>query len=75
MYINSEQTLQQKLPLIKSIIEENGIVSGQYSVSTYFLPSGNEYGCQVSPTVGNSSLFTLTVQETITSAGFLVKID
>ena len=60
MYINSEQTLQQKLPLIKSIIEENGIVSGQYSVS---------------PTVGNSSLFTLTVQETITSAGFSVKID
>jgi hypothetical protein len=56
-------------------MEENGIVSGQYSVSTYFLPSGNEYGCRISPTVGNSSLFTLTVQATITSAGFSVKID
>jgi hypothetical protein len=73
--MNSEQALQEKLPLIKSIMEENGIVSGQYSVSTYFLPSGNEYGCRISPTVGNSSLFTPTVQEIITSSGFLLKIN
>ena len=75
MFMNSEEALKEKLPLIKSIMEENGIVLGQYSVSTYSLPSGNEYGCRISPTVGNSSLFTLTVQETITSAGFSVKID
>ena len=72
--MNSEQALQEKLPLIQSIMRENGIILGQYSVSTYFLPSGNEYGCQVSPTVGNSYLFTRTVQEAITSAGFLLKI-
>jgi hypothetical protein len=73
--MNSEEALKEKLPLIKSIMEENGIVLGQYSVSTYSLPSGNEYGCQVSPTVGNSSLFTLTVQETLTSSGFSVKTN
>ena len=72
--MNSEQALQEKLPLIQSIMRENGIILVQYSVSTYFLPSGNEYGCQVSPTVGNSYLFTPTVQEAITSAGFLLKI-
>ena len=73
--MNSEEILQEKLPLIKSIMEGNGIVLGQYAVSTYFLPSGNEYGCQVSPTIGNTSLFTPTVQESLTSAGFSVKID
>ena len=73
--MNSEQTLQEKLPLIKSIMEENGIVLGQSSVSTYSLPSGNEYGCEVSPTVGYSSLFTPTAQESLTSAGISVKID
>ena len=73
--MNSEEALKEKLPLIKSIMEENGIFLGQYSVSTYSLPSGNEYGCQVSPTVGNSSLFTLTVQETLTSSGFSVKTN
>ena len=73
--MNSEQTLQEKLPLIKSILGENGIAPGQSSVSTYSLPSGNEYGCEVSPTVGNSPLFTPTAQESLTSAGISVKID
>jgi len=73
--MNSEEALQEKMPLIKSILGENGIVLGQYAVSTYFLPSGNEYGCQVSPTIGNASLFTPTVQESLTSAGFPLKIN
>ena len=73
--MNSEEVLQEKLPLIISILSDNEIIPGQYSVSTYFLPSSEEYGCQVSPTAGNSSLFTLVVQEALTSAGISVKID
>ena len=73
--MNSEEALQEKLPLIISILEGNGIIPGQYSVSTYFLPSSEEYGCQVSPTSGNSPLFTLVVQEALISSGISVKID
>jgi hypothetical protein len=74
--MNSQEALQEKLPLVVPILEENGIVPGQYSVYTYLLsPGGEEYGCQVSPTSGNSSLFTLPVQEALTSIGVSLKID
>ena len=74
--MNSQEVLQEKLPLIVPILEGNGIIPGQYSVYTYLLsPGGEEYGCQVSPTIGNSSLFTLPIQEALASIGISLKID
>ena len=73
--MSSEETLKEKLPLITSILLENGIDVGQYSVSTYSLSTEGEFGCIVSPTTGNSYLFTIQVQESLTSAGISFKIN
>lgn len=71
--MDSEQLLQQNLPLAEEILGANGIVPGQYSVSA-FVKDGGESGCVVSPTPGNSGLFTVQVQEDLAAAGFLVQI-
>ena len=71
--MNSEQLLQQSLPLAMSILESNGIEIGKYSVSASLKGNG-ESECTVSPTSGNSSLFTAKVQDDLTAAGFRVQI-
>ena len=71
--MDSEQLLQQKLPLAMEILGTNGIVPGQYSVCAFVKDDG-ESGCRVSPAPGNSGLFTVQVQEDLTAAGFLVQI-
>ena len=71
--MNSEQLLQQNLPLAMSILESNGIVRGKYSVSATVKTNGGQE-CTVSPTPGNSSLFTAKVQDDLTEAGFIVQI-
>ena len=71
--MNSEQLLQQNLPLVVSILESNGIVRGKYSVSATVKTNGDGE-CTVSPTPGNSSLFTTQIQEDLVSAGFIVQI-
>jgi hypothetical protein len=70
--MNSEQLFQQNFPLVASIMASNGIGLGQYSFSA----SAGEgpSGCTVSPTPGNSGLFTTKVQDDLTSAGFVVQI-
>jgi hypothetical protein len=49
-------------------------VAGQYSFSAFSKEDG-EYGCWVSPTTGNSSLFTQKVQDDLTAAGIPIKIN
>lgn len=71
--MNSEQLLQQNLPLVVSILESNGIVTGKYSVSATVKTNGDQE-CIVSPTPGNSSLFTTQIQEDLVSAGFIIQI-
>jgi len=71
--MNSEQLLQQNLPLAMRILESNGIGIGKYSVSASIKTDGGSE-CTVSPTTGNSSLFTSKVKEDLTSAGFVVQI-
>jgi hypothetical protein len=66
--MNPEQLFQQNFPLVASIMASNGIGPGQYSFSAG--PSG----CTVSPTPGNSGLFTTKVQNDLTAAGFVVQI-
>jgi len=71
--MNSEQLLQQNLPLAMSILESNGIGIGKYSVSATVKTNGDGE-CTVSPTSGNSPLFTAKVQDDLTEAGFIVQI-
>ena len=71
--MNSEQLLQQNLPLAIGILESNGIGIGKYSVSASLKGNGGSE-CTVSPTSGNSSLFTDKVKEDLASAGFIVQI-
>jgi hypothetical protein len=71
--MNSEQLLQQNLPLAMNILESNGIGIGKYSVSASLKRNG-ESECTISPTSGNSSLFTAKVQDDLTVAGFRVQI-
>jgi hypothetical protein len=71
--MNSEQLFQQKFPLVASIMTSNGIGPGQYSFSATVNVEGGS-GCTVSPTPGNSGLFTTKVQNDLTAAGFVVQI-
>jgi hypothetical protein len=71
--MNSEQLFQQKFPLVASIMTSNGIGPGQYSFSA-FVGEGDLSRCTVSPTPGNSGLFTTKVQNDLTAAGFAVQI-
>ena len=71
--MNSEQLFQQNFPLVMSIMASNGIVPGKYSFSAS-AGEGGPSGCTVSPTPGNSGLFTTKVQNDLTAAGFVVKI-
>ena len=71
--MNSEQVLQQSLPVVMGILGSNGVVPGQYSVSAS-VGEGGLSRCTVSPTVGNSSVFTVKVQEDLALAGFVVQI-
>ena len=74
--MTSEEAFQQKFPAIVSILTGNGIVAGQYSVSTYTLPSKDGFGCWVSPTTGNSELFTQEVQNALIALdNVIVKIN
>lgn len=70
--MTSEQYFQQKYPVVVSIMEDNGIVAGQYAFSAFSKGDG-EYGCWVSPTTGNSSLFTQKVQDDLTNEGIQFK--
>ena len=72
--MTSEEVFQQKYPTVVAIMEANGIVAGQYSFSAFSKEDG-EYGCWVSPTTGNSSLFTQKVQDDLAAAGIPVKIN
>jgi hypothetical protein len=71
--MDSEQLLQQNLPVVMAILESSGVVPGQYSVSAS-VGEGGLSRCTVSPTPGNSSAFTVKVQEDLTAAGFVVRI-
>jgi len=71
--MNSEQLLQQNLPLARIVMESNGIGIGKYSVSATVKTNGDQE-CTVSPTKENSSLFTDKVQDDLTAAGFRVQI-
>ena len=71
--MNSEQLLQQNLPVVMEILGSKGVVPGQYSVSAS-VGEGGLSRCTVSPTAGNSSAFTVKVQEDLTAAGFVVQI-
>jgi hypothetical protein len=71
--MNSEHLFQQNFPLVANIMESNGIGPGKYSF-TASVGEGGPSGCTVSPTIGNSSAFTVKVQEDLTAAGFVVQI-
>jgi hypothetical protein len=72
--MTSEDALKEKLPLVMSILLDNGIVTGKYSVSAYTTAPGEEFMWQVSPTKGNSLLFTPAVQAQLADAGIQFKI-
>lgn len=71
--MNSEQLFQQNFPLVANIMASNGIATGKYSFAAS-MGEGGPSGCTVSPTPGNSELFTTKVQSDLTAAGFTVKI-
>ena len=73
--MTSEDALREKLPLVIAILEGKGIAPGKYSVSTYTPSSGEGFGCRVSPTTGNSPLFTPEVQDELISEGIDVNIS
>ena len=70
--MTSEEVFQQKYPVVVAIMEANEIVAGQYAFSA-FLKTDGEYGCWVSPTTGNSSLFTQKVQDDLAAEGISFK--
>ena len=70
--MTSEDALKEKLPLVMSILLDNGIITGKYSVCAYASEEG--FSWQVSPTKGNSLLFTPAVQAQLADAGIQFKI-
>lgn len=70
--MTSEEAFQQKYPVAVSVMKANGIVAGQYSFSA-FPETGGGYGYWVSPTAGNSALFTQEVQDDLAAEGIQFK--